>query len=302
MAAQKGDQKNLLSRIEGNPSVWEALLDGTPVGILVVDEAYRVQFVNGTMCEWLGVPSATAVGTKCHQLVYGREIPCGSEGGECPVHDVFRTGRAGGPDRFRRQPAGEREQHLQVMAYPVLDDAGKPAFAMEFLTDVTADVLLETYREEANLRDFLTGLYNRQAFNRYIVRELRRTVRQGHPFSLCLVDLDSFKDYNEKEGEQAGDALLARFGALLTRHTREAVDRVCRLEADTFAILLPEVSSDHARRVAERVFLTAEEARIPLSFSMAICEAEQEEDADALYHRATESLFEAKKGGGNRIL
>jgi len=191
---------------------------------------------------------------------------------------------------------------LQVHAYPVLDGEGNPSCAAEFVQDVTSERLLTDYREEAALRDPLTGFYNRQGFNHLLERELKRTKRQGHPLSLCLIDVDSFKDYNGKMGERAGDALLERLSEILAAQTRVGVDALCRLQADTFAMILPEASHPQALQIGCRVRRVAEEAQLPISFSMAVCESEDPEDADAFYHRTADTLFQAKKSGGNKTL
>jgi len=203
--------------------------------------------------------------------------------------------------RTRFTEDGRREE-LEIRAYPVPDESGETRYALEFVQDLTATVLLQSYREEAHLRDPLTGLYNRKAFHTFLARELSRTQRQGHPFSLALADFDSFKDYNERQGDDAGDELLKRMGALLTATTRGEVDTVFRLEGDLFAVTLPEARREHTLRIGERVRLAEQEQRLPMTFSMAICEAEDGEDSPALFHRVEEALFLAKKSGGTRIL
>jgi GGDEF domain-containing protein len=80
------------------------------------------------------------------------------------------------------------------------------------------------------------------------------------------------------------------------------VDSLCRLQADTFALILPEASHDQALRIGRRILRATQEAKAPIAFSMAICESEDSEDSDAFYHRTTEALFQAKKSGGNRII
>ena len=175
-------------------------------------------------------------------------------------------------------------------------------YAVAFIQDVTAERLLKDCREDAALRDSVTGLYNRQGFNLLLGRELKRTRRQGHPLSMCLIDFDSFKDYNEKKGEEAGDRLLGQFAELLISQTRVDVDSLARLQADTFALILPEASHEQALRIGLRVRGAAEEAALEMSFSMAIRESDSAEHEDAFYHRTMDVLFQAKKAGGNKTL
>ena len=197
-----------------------------------------------------------------------------------------------------------RYERARIIGARALQIAMGAPTLIEFPPEVIdpVDMALEEYREEAALRDALTGLYNRQGFTLLLGREMKRTKRQGHPLSLCLIDLDTFKDYNERNGEEAGDALLEQLSSILVAQTRVEVDSLCRLQADTFALVLPEASHEQALRIGRRIRRAAEEGKLPILFSMAICESEGSEDADAFYHRTTDVLFQAKKGGGNQTL
>ncbi len=286
----------------GDTPLERALLEGAPIGIFLVDREYTVKYANPVIGKWIGTPIQEVVGRKCHEALFGKDEPCSDRDQSCPARKALEGAEAAGPATFRRQgPAGE-QQYLRVHANPVLDGAGCLAGAVEFVQDVTSERLLTDYREEAALRDPLSGLYNRQGFNRLLERERKRTKRQGHPLSLCLIDLDSFKDYNEKKGEEAGDQLLVRFTRILAAQIRVEVDSLCRLQADTFAVILPEASHAQALRIGYRIRRAAEEAQLPVTFSMAVCESEEREDADAYYRRTTETLFQAKKAGGNKTL
>jgi diguanylate cyclase (GGDEF)-like protein len=302
MGKKRMGSKPILDRIFGNTSVWKALLDGLPAGILITDPKHEIHYMNPVLQGWLELPTNEIHTKRCHEVIFGSRQPCKSESGRCPGSAVFDTEGCAGPVPFTRKTQEGLRQHLQVTAHPILDEKGTSIYALEFFVDVTAQNLLTTYQEEAALRDPLTGLYNRQGFNHLFGRELKRAQRQGHALSLCLIDLDSFKDYNEKKGEKAGDDLLASFAGILIRQTRDGVDSLFRLEADTFSIILPETPHEQALRIGDRIRGAAEETPVPITFSMALCEAQRHEDPDTVFHRATDLLYEAKKAGGNRIL
>jgi diguanylate cyclase (GGDEF)-like protein/PAS domain S-box-containing protein len=301
MTAKNDGTRGLLDELIGNASLWEALLEEAPVGMFLVDGQYAVQHANPLLAKWLG-KKKDLLGKKCHEVLFGSKEPCKDGGQVCPTAAALESGKVTGPATFRRQAPGGMQQYLRVDSRPILYDAGSPRYALEFVQDVTSEVLLRDYREEAALRDPLTGLYNRQGFNQSLGRELKRTTRQGHPLSLCLVDLDSFKDYNEKKGEQAGDAVLERLAGILVAQTRVEVDSLARLQADTFALILPEASREQALRIGGRIRSAAEEAGMPISFSMAICQFADSEDSDGFYRRAADLLFQAKKSGGNQTV
>lgn len=302
MAAKGAGTGDLPKELKEDASLVEALLGGAPIGIFLVDREYAIQYVNPVLAQWIRTPANEVVGKKCYELLFGNPQPCEAGEKTCPASEALGSAKVAGPVTFLRQSPEGQQQYLRIHSHPVLDGEGNPSCAAEFIQDVTAERLLKDYREEAALRDPLTGFYNRQGFNHLLKRELKRTKRQGHPLSLCLIDLDSFKDYNDKKGEKAGDALLKRLAGILGAQTRVGVDALCRLQADTFAMILPEVSHAQALRIEDRVRRVAREAQFPASFSMAVCESENSEDADAFYHRTADTLFQAKKSGGNKTL
>jgi diguanylate cyclase (GGDEF)-like protein/PAS domain S-box-containing protein len=302
MAAKGAGTGDLPNELKGDASLIEALLEGAPMGIFLVDREFAIQYANPVLAQWIRKRANEVVGKKCYEILFGNRQPCKAGEKTCPAAEALGSAKVAGPVTFLRQDPEGQQQYLRVHSHPVLDGKGSPAYAAEFIQDVTSERLLKDYREEAALRDPLTGFFNRQGFNHLLERELKRTKRQGHPLSLCLIDLDSFKDYNDRKGEKAGDALLERLAGTLVAQTRVGVDALCRLQADTFALILPEASHAQALRIGSRVRRVAKEARLPVSFSMAVCESEDLEDADAFYHRTADTLFQAKKSGGNRTL
>jgi diguanylate cyclase (GGDEF)-like protein len=301
MAARDSqDGEGLSEGLTGGAPLAQALLEGAPVGILLVDREYAVRYANPVIRKWIGQPKTELIGARCYEILFGNKQPCRDGDKTCPSARVFGHSGFGGPVTFQRQGREGAPQVLRIHAHPVPDKAGEAFLAAEFIQDVTSEALLSDQREEAALRDPLTGLYNRQGFHLLLGRELGRTRRQGHPLSLCLIDLDSFKDYNEKNGEEAGDKLLVRFAGILLQQTRVEVDVPCRLEADRFALVLPEASHAQAVRIGDRIRSAAEEGGVPIAFSMAVCGRKEPEDADAFFRRSADLLFQAKKTGGNK--
>jgi two-component system cell cycle response regulator len=100
--------------------------------------------------------------------------------------------------------------------------------------------------------DDLTGLSNRRHFFERLGQELRRSQRYGRPLSLVMLDIDRFKDYNDRYGHLAGDEVLRRVGEILRRHCRD-VDVAARYGGDEFGLILPETDAGAAARQAERI-------------------------------------------------
>src|SRR5262244_3407344 len=128
--------------------------------------------------------------------------------------------------------------------------------------------------KEVSFKDEVTRLYNRRFFSIRLEEEVARYRRFHHPMSLVLLDLDGFKEINDKLGHVAGDETLRGVSELLLKHSR-GINIICRYGGDEFAILLVEtpksgaqIYADSIRRVLENhVFSHGQ--RISASFGIA---------------------------------
>ncbi|MCR4300933.1 MAG: diguanylate cyclase, partial [Sulfuricaulis sp.] len=109
--------------------------------------------------------------------------------------------------------------------------------------------------EELSARDGLTGLYNRRELEKRLHEETQRARRYAHPLSVMMLDIDHFKNVNDRYGHQAGDEVLITVTNLIQLHMRP-VDVVCRYGGEELAVILPETDAEGARTVAERVRVT----------------------------------------------
>ncbi|HWF89533.1 MAG TPA: diguanylate cyclase [Pyrinomonadaceae bacterium] len=191
--------------------------------------------------------------------------------------------------------------------------------ALGYITDPTdLDLLLARTRtllefkayldvcEEAAFTDHLTGLANRRRFERQLEREVARMERYGHPFSLLMIDIDSFKDLNDSFGHDAGDEAIRRLSKVLREGTR-GIDLAARIGGEEFAVLLVETSKEGGFEVAERLrsaikVLEIPEARhITASFGVAECPTDAQTAAGVL-KAADVALYEAKRNGRDRVV
>ncbi len=164
-------------------------------------------------------------------------------------------------------------------------------------------------QKELAVRDGLTDLYNRRAFDELLVQALAREDRQQGRLALILLDLDHFKKLNDTYGHPAGDAALRASANVLTQHLRKG-DLAARYGGEEFVVILPGTDAEGALHLAERVRgaiqthrLVFEGARIDLSASLgaAVWPADGQEP-EALLAAADRALYAAKQGGRNRVV
>lgn len=162
---------------------------------------------------------------------------------------------------------------------------------------------------EVALLDALTGLGNRRAFDARLTEEVARSVRYGTALSLAMVDLDGFKEINDRYGHTAGDAVLVRIGDLL-REVMRASDIETRYGGDEFAIILPDTGKTDAWLVAEKLRAALVEAKVDLGGGCVVgvsgsvglaSHGELNDTAESLLEAADAALYRAKRQGRNRV-
>jgi diguanylate cyclase (GGDEF)-like protein/putative nucleotidyltransferase with HDIG domain len=159
-------------------------------------------------------------------------------------------------------------------------------------------------KERANV-DELTGLFNHRYFHQRIEEEIARAARFGEVFSLIIIDLDSFKNYNDVYGHLYGDKIL-RITATRIKESIRAIDLAFRYGGDEFVVLLPQVSSDDAFKVAERIRHSidsdVDSKGMPVTCSFGI--ASWPTDGvmrEEIVHASDAALYCAKQAGKNRV-
>jgi diguanylate cyclase (GGDEF)-like protein len=146
--------------------------------------------------------------------------------------------------------------------------------------------------------DGLTGIPNRRAWDLELARELAKARRLGTRVHVALLDLDHFKRFNDEHGHQAGDRVLKEATSAWRAQLRET-DLLARYGGEEFAALLLGCSAAEAFTAVERL-----RAFTPLgqTFSAGIAEWDGREDPGRLVHRADVALYEAKRGGRDRVV
>jgi diguanylate cyclase (GGDEF)-like protein len=156
--------------------------------------------------------------------------------------------------------------------------------------------------------DSLTGVANRRAFFELTAAARGLASRQRHPISLMMLDIDFFKELNDRYGHAVGDAALCVFAEAVQNELREP-DVLGRLGGEEFGVLLPGTDLGGALQAAERVRLAVRTARLPacaadtsLTVSIGVVVLEGDEDITAALARADRGMYAAKSEGRDRVV
>jgi diguanylate cyclase (GGDEF)-like protein len=161
--------------------------------------------------------------------------------------------------------------------------------------------------ERLSQTDGLTELPNRRQLMETIEREIRRAQRTERPFTLLMIDVDQFKDYNDTFGHLAGDEVLKRLAGVLIGAVR-TTDYTGRFGGEEFTVLLPETPLEGAVEVAERICARMaeqefgqERPNVTVSIGMGECPTDGA-SVDTIIECADAALYFAKETGRNRVV
>jgi diguanylate cyclase (GGDEF)-like protein len=197
---------------------------------------------------------------------------------------------------------------------------GEQRYCMIEIRDVSGAVEREKrlldHAESLRARSYvdgLTGIANRRYFDVALDRELRRAQRMKGELALLLIDIDSFKAYNDHFGHQQGDTCLSTVAQALAAKLKRPADVAARYGGEEFAAILPDTSLEQARQhanairehVAGLALLHAPAAHWPmvtLSIGVASFDRDRLHEVPALIEAADKALYAAKRGGRNRVV
>ena len=171
---------------------------------------------------------------------------------------------------------------------------------------------VENYLSDLAVNDGLTGIHNRRYFDEVIYVEWKRMKREKSPLSLIMLDIDSFKKYNDTYGHQAGDECLIKIAAALSDSMRRPADLVARYGGEEFVIVLPNVDLNHATEFSEIIRSDIEALKIEhklssispfITASLGVASTLPGNDSthEKLIQSADKALYNAKLRGRNCV-
>jgi len=272
-----------------------------PDAVLVTDPAGVIVYANPAFERMTGYASSELAGrtpallkSGLHEADFYRELWSALLAGQ-----EFRALFA------NRRKNGEPYYEDKIIR-PLRDEQGRVTHFVSYGRDATERAREFEKLTHAATHDSLTDLPNRSLFLDRLGQALRQAARRGEPLTLAILDIDRFRDTNNRHGHLAGDAALQAVAAR-TRGCLREVDTVARIGGDEFAILLPGAAQDDAARILDKVVAAnalplrfdAGELRTSVSVGAAAFPGDAS-DGEALRKLADGAMYAAKAGGGNR--
>ena len=293
------------------------IADASPPVVLVADDSATVRLLVEVELESIGCAVLAADdGSQALEIVRRQPVDVVLLDVEMPVMDgfatvaalqadpvtrdipvVFLTGRTGAEDAVRALELG------------ALDYLRKPFEPAELRARVGVAVRVKRLQDSLRVQaaemdrlsrtDALTGLHNRRHAEEVLLAHEHGSRRHGYPLTVLLLDIDHFKQVNDLQGHPAGDAVLRTIATCLTSTVRRE-DLVGRWGGEEFVVIAPHTDAAAARSLGERlrsaVCLTSAGVTISIGGASAVGAA-----ADVLVPLADANLYEAKRGGRDRV-
>jgi diguanylate cyclase (GGDEF)-like protein/PAS domain S-box-containing protein len=288
----------LFQQIRESKHYLELVLNSAAdLSIISIDRSGRIVTFNSGSEKLLGLMAAEAAGKDINKVIRSK------------------TTRKAFKSLIRKFPTESWEDELEVerpdkktfwahmVVHPIVPDLERVVGFLVVLTDVTRRIELENELRQLTVTDDLTGLYNQRSFFKQLKREIKRTQRRNTPLSLCIFDLDRFKTYNDRFGHLAGDEILTRLGAVISRTIRVGIDLPFRYGGDEFCLLLPDTAAREALTSVERLRRAiTKEFDDQISISAGIGEYLPNMEEKDFIESIDRLMYLAKRDGGDKVM
>lgn len=280
-----------------------SILESTSEGILVTDERGIIIAVNPAFSHITGYSASEAIGNKPNLLKSDHHPPSFYE----VLWDALLTEGRWKGELWNRHKNGTAYPILQTINRIAPHD-GMPACYASVFHDITAYHQANERFQYLAFHDALTGLPNRALLHERLAHAIERSRRDSLPLALIFIDLDGFKEINDRCGHDIGDLLLREIAHRIRHSVRRATDTVARLGGDEFLILMEDpgesrIPHELAAEIITAIALPVElrDHVVTVGASMGVaCYPEDSSDAAGLMKCADLAMYAAKAAGKNR--
>ncbi|HFX1062217.1 TPA: diguanylate cyclase [Pseudomonas aeruginosa] len=292
-----GEMNQMLERLEHSEARDRAILQSMRDGYFEMDVDGVILTVNPALCQLLGQTRETLIGHPYYELLGEDDLARARQ----PFQRAMQSG-AGKTFAIPLQRADGSLGYFEATVSLIHDLQGELRGYRGIVRDVSDQIAYQQQLLEMAYRDPLTGLGNRKAFDEQLGQALLRAGSGGSELALLYLDLDRFKEVNDRFGHDIGDALL-RIVAERVRSTLRQPDKAYRLGGDEFAVLLEDSQENNPQRLAERLLaalvqpIALNGERIDFvtpSIGIALY-PRHAGDAEGLVRAADSAMYEAKR-------
>lgn len=292
-------------------ALFESHFDLIPFGIYVVEAASNtILYCNRAFIQRFG----NHVGRCCHEVLYERDEPCPW----CRMSELLTGGgRPNGQTRvfehfnesddcwYQMQVRAMTWPDGRVVRYAIAVDISELKATQNQLAEAHARLALNNLElARLSTTDMLTGLANRQQTETRLREGLDGLAREGRPYTLIMLDIDHFKDINDRYGHLRGDEVLRALAGLLRETGDEGLD-VGRWGGEEFLIGCPGLGLAAGYVLAEKLRQAVSDLSLPgigsITCSFGVAEARPDDDPSSLLGRADQALYTAKGLGRDRV-
>ncbi len=272
-------------------------------GIYVVDERGRIVFANPRTTEILGYSIDELLGNVAHDLFHRHP-----EHEDNSISDgyVFRLRqdktRYEGDELFCHKDG--RLLQVHVASQPMLN-GNRIIGLVTVFRDISAQKAMEDQLRLLSVTDPLTGVYNRRFLQETLLKELYRVERHEGAFTLVMLDIDHFKQINDRFGHDAGDKVLQHLVDLIKGRIR-ASDCLARWGGEEFLLLLPNTALEDGSALARNLLDELRNSCLPevgtFTASFGVAAHRKADTVETVINRADELMYAAKQSGRNRVV
>lgn len=290
---------------------YAKLLDSLYDGVYFVDEDRRITYWNSGAEFLTGYSADEMLGRFCYDnlLMHVTEEGCALCMEGCPLHKTLADGERREANVFLRHKRGHRIP-VCVRVSPIENEQGKVIGAVEVFSDISAIKKLERKTGELeNLAycDALTGLVNRRYLERKVIQAIEEVEEFDRVYGIVLVDVDEFKNVNDKYGHAIGDQTLKAIGETLGHAIRPG-DIAGRWAGDEFLLVTRDVTAESLKRVAERCQHMIEKSAVMVpdgglhvTASLGATLLGKGDTCEQAVNRADKLMYSSKGDGRNQV-
>jgi PAS domain S-box/diguanylate cyclase (GGDEF) domain len=307
------DRRIAAGKLQKSEARYRFIVETANEGILIVNRALEIEYVNNKLASMLGYEMQELLGASFKSLVFAEHLA---------DFDTQMAKRMQGEDttyeRYLKKKDGTKHWVI-ISAKAMLDNDGRYTESFAMITDIHARKLVEERLESAIKKlevlsnvDSLTTLANRRYFDEITALEYDRLARHGAALSFIMIDIDYFKEFNDRYGHLCGDDCLRQVARVLAGSVARPADLVARYGGEEFICLLPETTVEGAGMIAERMrrgveslHIVHEGSRIAdcitISLGVATSKCTPGRQVLGSINSADKALYRAKARGRNRI-